>query len=204
MSKQEFLDGLRAELQKASIANIDNMVEYYDEMICDRIEDGMSEEAAVADVDSIEEIVNNAMLDKPVTALVKERVVKSREKAKSNGTQVLWIVLAVLGFPVWFPIGIALLAIVFSLYVAIWAVVISIFAVLLALVVAGLACLAAPFIAIFAGGFTAASTVASIGVAFLLFGIVALLWKPIVALAKSCCDAVVKLGKSIKKAIIKK
>ncbi|MBR6003266.1 MAG: hypothetical protein IK068_00935, partial [Lachnospiraceae bacterium] len=100
MSKQEFLDGLRTELQKASIANIDNMVEYYDEMICDRIEDGMSEEAAVADVDSIEEIVNNAMLDKPVTALVKERVVKSREKAKSNGTQVIWIILAVLGFPV--------------------------------------------------------------------------------------------------------
>ncbi|MBR5356272.1 MAG: DUF1700 domain-containing protein, partial [Lachnospiraceae bacterium] len=149
MSKQEFLDGLRTELQKASIANIDNMVEYYDEMICDRIEDGMSEEAAVADVDSIEEIVNNAMLDKPVTALVKERVVKSREKAKSNGTQVIWIILAVLGFPVWFPIGIAILAIVFSLYIAIWAVVISIFAVLLALVVAGLACLAAPFIAIF-------------------------------------------------------
>lgn len=204
MSKQEFLDGLRAELQKASIANIDSMVEYYDEMICDRIEDGMSEEAAVADVDSIEEIVNTAMLDKPVTALVKERVAKTREKAKNNGTQVLWIILAILGFPVWFPIGIAIIAVIIALYVAIWAVVISIFAALLALVVAGLACIAAPFVAVFSGGFTAASTVASIGAAFVLFGLVALLWQPIVNLAKLCAAGVVKLGKSIKKLIIKK
>ena len=74
MNKQEYLDALRDALEKQSISNIDNMIEYYDEMICDRMEYGMSQEDAVNSMDSIPDIVHEAVLDKSVPTLVKEKV----------------------------------------------------------------------------------------------------------------------------------
>ena len=104
MNKQEYLDTLRAELEKQSITNIGNMIEYYDEMICDRIEEGMSEEDAVRSMTPIPEVVREAVLDKSVPSLVKDRVKMSREKAQKSGNGWLWIVLAIVGFPVWLPL----------------------------------------------------------------------------------------------------
>ena len=52
MNRAEFLSALRAELERQYISGADNMTEYYDEMICDRMEDGMSEEEAVASLEA--------------------------------------------------------------------------------------------------------------------------------------------------------
>ena len=64
MNKEEFLTTLRSELEKKSVSNIDNMIEYYDEMICDRIEDGMSEEEAVSSMEAVSSIVSSFLLAK--------------------------------------------------------------------------------------------------------------------------------------------
>ena len=55
MTKTEFLDGLRAGLSDLDPADIQKSTDYYDEMICDRMEDGMSEEEAVAAIGPVED-----------------------------------------------------------------------------------------------------------------------------------------------------
>ena len=184
MNKQEFLDKLKSELERQSISNIENMIEFYDEMICDRMEDGMSEEEAVDSLESIDEIVHEAVLDKSVPVLVKERVKKSREKAKRNGLEWLWIVLAIVGFPVWLPIAIALMAVIFTLFVVFWVVIFTLFIILLALGISAVACVFGGFILLF-GRLSLPSAIAALGVGCLLAGICVLVWKPCVALVKN-------------------
>ena len=48
MTRSEYLQALRAALSFLDAAALDTAVNFYDEMIEDRMEDGMSEEAAVA------------------------------------------------------------------------------------------------------------------------------------------------------------
>lgn len=55
MTKQEFLDKLEAGL--AGTNEEEQVLEFYREMIADRVEDGMSEEEAVAQVGTVEEIL---------------------------------------------------------------------------------------------------------------------------------------------------
>ena len=100
MLKQEFLTQLRSGLEAASIEDIDECIEFYDEMISDRIESGMNEESAVAQMESIDSIINNYKAEKPVAKLIMDKVQKSHEEAKGKGKGTLWIVLAIIGFPI--------------------------------------------------------------------------------------------------------
>ncbi len=200
MNKSDFLVTLRSELERQSISNIDNMIEYYDEMICDRIEDGMTEEEAVGSMDSIEEIVKEAVLDKSVPALVREKVQKSREKAKSKGHEWIWITLAVLGFPVWFPILLTVIILLFVFFMVFWILVATVFIVLLAIGFSAIACLVAAF-TVFFGLIPFPTFLLAIGAALALGGICVLLWKPLVAFAKAAGKTFGKIIVSIKKKI---
>ena len=51
MNKQEFLDALRRALSGVPLEEIEERVGFYGEMIDDRIEEGLSEVAAVAVVE---------------------------------------------------------------------------------------------------------------------------------------------------------
>lgn len=65
MTKQEFLQTLSAGL--AGFSERDAVVEYYTEMIEDRMEDGMTEAEAVAQLDSVEEILARCVQSLTVT-----------------------------------------------------------------------------------------------------------------------------------------
>lgn len=60
MKKAEFLTKLRQALDAAGVANVDSIIQYYDELIYDCMEEGISEENAVASLGSIEEIVKKS------------------------------------------------------------------------------------------------------------------------------------------------
>lgn len=197
MNKQEFLNELRAELEKRSVTNIDNMIEFYDEMICDRVEDGMSEEDAIASMDTISNIVDQAVLDKAIPVLVKERVVKSRNEAKKNGNLALWITLAVLGFPLWFPLAIAFAAVILSLFIVLWVLVITLFVVFIAFIAAAVGCLALPFLS-----FSAPSVLMCVGGALAFGGIAFLLWAPIKVAAKGLVNLIKDFLKAVKKLFV--
>ncbi|MBP3250195.1 MAG: hypothetical protein J6M48_07585 [Ruminococcus sp.] len=72
MNREKFISELREKLYGLSQSDIDERVEFYSEMINDRMEDGLSEEEAVAEIGSVDGIVEQIMGEIPITALVKE------------------------------------------------------------------------------------------------------------------------------------
>lgn len=108
MDKNTFLANLQKRLKGLPEEDVQRTLEYYREMIEDRMEEGLSEEEAVAEIGSVEEIAA-PLLPK-----------SSRRKMKA------WeITLLILGFPVWFPLLVAAAAVVISVVAVIYAVDIS-------------------------------------------------------------------------------
>lgn len=133
MNKSEFLLSLEKKLEALPPNEIEVTQGFYSEMIDDRIEDGMSEENAVAAVGDIDTIVQNTLLEMPLPALIKAKI---QPKA---GLKIWEIVLIVLGFPLWFPLLAAFFVVILSVYVSVWAVIISLYASVAAFVLSGLA-----------------------------------------------------------------
>ena len=123
MNEEQFLDELRRELSGLPQEDIEERIAFYEEMIADRMDEGMSEKEAVSGIGSIEEITRQIMSEIPLTKLVKEKV---RPKRSLKAWE---IVLLVLGSPVWIPLAIAAVAVLLSVYAVLWAVVICVYAV---------------------------------------------------------------------------
>ncbi|MBQ3028900.1 MAG: DUF1700 domain-containing protein [Lachnospiraceae bacterium] len=127
MKKNEFLSELRERLAGLSETDLNRSMDYYTEMIDDRMEDGRSEDEAVAEIGTPAVIAEEILKEMPLAKLVKARVKPKRKMA-------VWeVVLLVLGSPLWLALLITLFVAVLSLYIALWSVVISLWAVELAL-----------------------------------------------------------------------
>jgi len=121
MNKQEFLFELRAKLTGLPQRDIDERLNFYSEMIDDRMEDGLAETDAVLAVGTVDDIVAQILDETSLLKIAKERVNNRRLKA--------WeIVLLVLGSPIWFSLLVAAFAVIFSLYASLWSVIISLWA----------------------------------------------------------------------------
>ena len=132
MNKHEFLTQLAGGLAGLPQLDVEERLAFYSEMIDDRIEEGLSEEEAVAEIGPVDAIVSQIIAETPLPRLVKE-------KMKSQRRPQAWeIVLLVLGFPLWFPLLLAAFVILLSVYVVIWAVIISLWAVEVSLAAASL------------------------------------------------------------------
>lgn len=129
MTKERFEVELRKRLKGLPKEDIDSRVEFYSEMIDDRIESGMSEEEAVADIGNIDDIVAQIAKDTPFLHLVKEKVKPKRK------IQTWEIILLVLGFPLWFPLAITALVLMCVAYMLLWVGVIVTYAIEAALIV---------------------------------------------------------------------
>ena len=132
MNKHEFLTQLAGGLAGLPQSDVEERLAFYSEMIDDRIEEGLSEEEAVAEIGPVDAIVSQIIAETPFPRLVKE-------KMKSQRRPQTWeIVLLVLGFPLWFPLLLAAFVILLSVYVVIWAVIISLWAIEVSLAAASL------------------------------------------------------------------
>lgn len=122
MTKLQFLLSLHNKLSGLPQNEIEERLNFYSEIIEDRIEDGLSEEEAVAQIGTVEEIAEQIVLDIPLTKIAKEKI-KPKRRIKA------WeIILLILGAPLWLAILIAIFAVIFSLYVSLWSVIISLWA----------------------------------------------------------------------------
>lgn len=70
MTKAEFNAALRRKLDGISEADRKSILDYYDECINDRMDDGASEEEAVAALGSVDELAAAVLADTPVTGLI--------------------------------------------------------------------------------------------------------------------------------------
>ena len=123
MRKQEFLAELRKSLSGLPRDDMEERLTFYSEMIDDRMEEGLAEDEAVAEIGEVSEVVSQIAAEIPLSRLVKERV---RPKRILRAWE---IVLLVLGSPIWLPLLIAALAVILAVYVVVWSVVVSLWAV---------------------------------------------------------------------------
>lgn len=139
MKKQTFLDMLKKRLSGLPKQEIAERLTFYSEMIDDRMEEGMSEEEAVASVGSVDEIVSQTLTDMPSANRRKKGIQLKRQRKTweivllAVGSP-LWLVLGIAGLAVAFSLAIAGLAVVFSLYAVAWAVLVCLWAVFGALI----------------------------------------------------------------------
>lgn len=144
MDKQAFLTALRSGLSGLPQDDIEERLTFYGEMIDDRMEEGLSEEEAVAAIGEVSEIARQAVADTPLAKIAKERI-RPKRRLKT------WeIVLLALGSPIWLSLAIAAAAILFAVIVSLWSVILSLWAVFASLAVSAVA--AVPTGAFFAVG----------------------------------------------------
>lgn len=134
MKKQDFVAELRRKLAGLPKQDIEERINFYSEMIDDRMEDGISEDDAVSEIGSVDDIASQIIADIPFTKIAKERI-KPKRKLK------VWeIVLLAVGSPIWLSLGIAVVTIIFSLYVVLWSVIASLWAVFASLIASAVGC----------------------------------------------------------------
>ena len=167
MTKLKFLLALNEKLADYPQAEVEERLSFYSEMIEDRMEEGLTEEEAVAAVGSVDEIAAQI-----ASELSSE---KNPEKKKQGSGKPKWrltaweIVLLLVGSPLWISLLAAVFAVGLSLYVSLWAVVIALWAVFASLVVCAVG-MTVCGIGVIVGGY-GLSGIAMIGAGFVCGGI---------------------------------
>ena len=192
MSKAEFLAALREALAGLPQEDIEKSLDFYGEMIDDRVEDGFSEQDAVAAAGPVGEIARQVLSETPLGRIVRERV---RPARRLRGWETA---LLIVGAPLWLPLSLAAAVVALALYIVMWAVIASLYAADLAVAL----CAAAGIAGIFIYGLSsrAAAAVFSLGTALACAGAAILLFfgfgrvsRGVLRLGKRCIDSLKRL-----------
>ena len=187
MNRDAFLSAVEARLKGLSPEEQRRWLDYYGEMIDDRVEDGLSEEEAVAAMGSAEEVAAQILMDTPLAQLVKARV-KSERKLRP------WeIVLLVLGSPVWVPLLATAAILLLTLYLLIWVLVLLVYVLELSFAAVSLAGFAGCVMTLL--NHNGGSPLFLLGVGIACAGLTVLGWFACAAVTKGC----VRLSRSILK-----
>lgn len=196
MNKNEFLAALGRGLSGLPQDDIAERITFYGEMIDDKVEEGIKEEDAVAQLGDVDSIIKQILLEIPITRIVRERV-KPKRSLKA------WeIVLIILGFPVWFPLTVSAVAVLFSLYVTICALIASLWAVFISFVAMALSGLVLGIISVLHGSIL--EGIALIGLFIMFCGFSILMFLGCISAVKGLIVLTKKTAVWIKSLFIKK
>ena len=122
MNKYEFLEKLQKKLRGLPEREVGERINFYGEMIDDRIEEGLSEEEAVLAVGTVEEVAYQ------ITEEI-QLLNAPKEKARTKKFKTWEIVLLILGSPLWlslmitgFALGVTFYALVWTVNLCLWAI----------------------------------------------------------------------------------
>lgn len=183
MNKAEFLAALRERLSGLPEEDFNRSVDYYTEMIDDRVEDGMSEEEAVACLGSMDEIITQILSEVSLPKLVKEKVKPKRALA-------VWeIILIIISAPIWFPIVLSVVTTILSAYLSIWMMVLSLYLLDLSIAISGIVFIGLAISELIKGAFAVFGALlgfglVALGVSILLFFAFNLITKGIIYISK--------------------
>ena len=166
MDKQTFLAQLKASLSSLPKQEIKERLTFYSEMIDDRMEEGLSEEEAVAQIGDADTLVAQILDETPV-----KKKTQKEKKRNPVSTVLLWA-----GAPVWFPILLALLAVAFCILLCLWVVVGCLWIAEAAFALCGIACIPVGLYFTFTGNRTAG--LAMIAAGLFLIGIALVFFYP--------------------------
>ena len=194
MTKADYLQVLRAHLTQMPPEERESHLAYYEELIDDMLEDGMTEAEAAEHLGDPAVIAQELLTELPLGTLVKTRV------RPSGGWTALTVVLLVLGSPVWLPLLLSLAVVVLALLIVLWSLVLSFGIVVLAL---GLSAPAA-IIGMFLGYAGTGSLLTVIGAALICAGLCVLGVLAFPAIFRGAARLCTALFRWIKSLFIKK
>ena len=181
MTKIEYLKKLKLALRQVKNEERKKSLAYFSEVIDDRMEDGIPEETAVSELESIEAAAER---------IIAEAMTQDQIKPKRS----VWeIVLIVLGFPLWFPLLLTVALVVLIMYIVVWLLVGSLFITSTSLVIGGVAAILVMF---FAGGL--APAFACLGVGLVCAGLGVALFVPAMFFARAYAPATPEMWNKLK------
>ena len=133
MTQQAFIDALSAALASLPPADRNRSLDYYREIIGDRMEEGCSEEEAVA------ALGDPALIAKQILEETQSPVLETADPspasgsaanaaAKSRKARKAWeIILLILGAPLWLPLLLAGLILLLSFFLVLWVLVLCLY-----------------------------------------------------------------------------
>lgn len=227
MNKHEFLAALRRELSALPHSELTEQLNFYSEMIDDRMEEGMTEEEAVSGIGTVEFVAAQILVDlnlaDPPVSPTPESAEKEEEPTVEPTPQIKheqqdtenpdetkegmrwWIILLlILGAPLWIPLLVTAAAVVLSLYVTLWAVVAALWSIPVSLTACALTGCMGTIPLLFSGKWIAALMWLGIGLAsggLAIFSILgcAAVTKGAALLTKLGCKGIKALLKSRRK-----
>ena len=127
MTKSEFLIILKKNLISLPEQDRRKTIQYYAEMIDDRIEEGFSEEDAVEQIGPVYELIAQIKSDYGETTSVNTSEPNRKQHKKSVNIGVM--ILLILGFPLWFSLLMAVFSVLLALCVSLWSCIIALWSV---------------------------------------------------------------------------
>mgnify|MGYP000931831918 FL=1 len=137
MKKSEFLERLRREIRNLPYDEVEKTITYYEEIISDRMEDGASEEEAVASLGTPEAIARDLQANQPFSTIIKRKVEDYKERRSSENTALVIVLLIVL-FPFWFPVLMSGLGVLVGLFATIGGIIVAFWAASIAIGIGGI------------------------------------------------------------------
>lgn len=116
MNKVEFLNQIENNLKEFKEEETKEIINYYDEIIADKIEAGLSETEAVRSLGNVSDITNE----------IKVNIVMNRSDKKStNALKNFLIILGIASTPILLPLGIVFAILFITLFIVLFALVFS-------------------------------------------------------------------------------
>lgn len=196
MERLDFLLQLRERLSCLPQDDMEERLTFYNEMIDDLMEEGLSEQEAVAQIGNVNEIVSQILQDTPLSTLVKERI---KPKKRMKAWQIL---LLAVGSPLWFSLLMAAFAVGISLYAVLWVLVICLWAVFAAVAACALGGMVGG--GIFAANGNRLAGIATIGAALVCAGVSIFLFCGCKAATKGAARLTGKIISATKRCFMKK
>lgn len=153
MRKKEFLLELEDRLQRIDLNEKRNIINYYDELISDKVENGQDEERVIRNLGSIEDICRklDIEIDKrnriQYESIIEEEISKTEKTAqkeaenkprnnqapvKKERNLVLYTLLIILLFPFWFPLLMTCIGLLIGAFAVVFAFTIAGFSLIIA------------------------------------------------------------------------
>lgn len=134
MKKKDFLNNLRYRIRELEKNEIKDVLNYYSELIDDRLENGEKEEDIISSLGSMDIIVENIMEGRKCSASSLDSDQKKHEKKREGNMSVVKLILLILLFPLW----ISLAAILFGLLIGFFGIMIGVAAATFAISLSGI------------------------------------------------------------------
>ena len=165
MNQTEWITALRQALRGLPREDVERSVGFYEEAIQDRMEEGCTEEEAVAAIGTPRDIADQILAEIPLTKLVRKKVAPTRAFRPWE------IILLILGAPLWLPLLLAAVSVFLAIYIALWAVILSLYAVDLSVAACGIVGIVGTFLYGYLSGGHIAGSLLFLGAGLLCSGI---------------------------------